>query len=152
MFGQTTRFQGSQTWVYQQPILLDNGKWDAIYNSDGRQPNSGTINVNEKAKTFCITDESGESINARISKIEHVQEKDIDFGDVTRVIYRGTSLSTGHDTKLVFTKTKNNGTLVRWYTTRIINTGVIIQGKEVRFDDWECYQFKTLFLNTSIVK
>ena len=101
------------------------------------------MKVNEKTKSLYISEENGGGFNAQITKIEHIQEKDIDFGDVTRIIYRTITPSTGREGKLVFTKTKNNETIIRWYTGRM---------QDSRFDGWECYQFKTLFLNTSIVK
>jgi hypothetical protein len=85
--------------------------------------------------------------------MEHnIQTNDIDFGQVTKTIYKGISTESSNLIKLVFMQTRNAGIVIRLYFQRIINTGIVIQGKEVKFDDWECYHDQDLFLNISIVK
>lgn len=138
-------FVGFQQRIYQQPILSDNGKWDALYEGGEWVWMEGKIVVDEKRKTLRVVYADGTSWDARITKKELIKEKDVDFGDVTRIVFRGVWVVNSKAMKLVLTQTKKAGLVVRLYSRRIIDTGIMIEDKEIKFEDWECYDRITLF-------
>lgn len=138
----TLLFNGYQQWFYQKPMMMPSGKWDAYYESNDRIDISGKILVNEKTKTLSVVFVNGESWNAKIIKKEIVQEKS---GADVQTIYRGIWVDNQMIMKLVETSTWTNGCEIKLYSRQITDTGLVINGKEVKFDDFECYKIVTLF-------
>jgi hypothetical protein len=55
-------------------------------------------------------------------------------------------LSDNHkDSKLVLIQTKTAGLIVKIYSQQIIDPGIKVEGKEIKFNDFECYDKITLF-------
>jgi hypothetical protein len=147
IFGQnikTVFFNRCYISIYQRPIMLPSGKWDAIYENLGWSDYQGKITIDEAKKTIQIIYSIGETRTIKNIKKEVVGSF-MDEKGVVETTYRGIYTSDLIEAKLVITETKFSECTIKYYSNRIIDTGIMISGKEVKFDDFECFKNIVLF-------
>jgi hypothetical protein len=130
--------------IYQQAMMMPSGKWDAMYENLGWADFQGKISVDEPNKTIVITYTDGENRTIKNIKKEIIGSFMDDKG-IVQTVYRGLINSDLTEAKLEISETKNNICTIKYYSQRIIDTGLKISGQEVKFNDFECFKNIILF-------
>jgi len=147
LIGQTTKnvfFSMYYLSVYQRPMMMPSGKWDAMYENMGWTNTQGKITVDETNKIIIITFSNGENRTIKNIKKE-IKGSFIDEKGIVQTLYRGVLATDMTEAKLEITETKNSECTIKYCSNRIIDSGVVISGQEVKFNDYECYKNIVLF-------
>lgn len=130
--------------TYQKPMLMPSGKWDAMYENFGWTDYQGKIAVDETNKTIIITYSDGVRRTLKNIKKEIIGSF-MDEKGIVKTIYRGLITPDLTEAKLVITETNNSKCTIEYYSQRIIDTGIVISGQEVKFNDFECFKNIVLY-------
>ena len=130
--------------IYQQPMMMPSGKWDAMYENLGWTDFQGKISVDETNKTIIISYTDGKKRILKNIKKEIIGSF-MDEKGIVQTIYRGLITTDLTEAKLEITETKNSECTIKYFSQRIIDTGVKISDQEVKFNDFECFKNIALF-------
>ncbi len=124
LLGQSNKsvnFSGYQQIIYQHPVKLPSGEWQAYYSNTDYTYSPGKITMDSTLNIFEITFNNGDKWTAKIESQKVVEEDDKSFGKVTKTIYMGYWTDINEEAKLVITLTKKYGCLTVMYSRRILD-------------------------------
>lgn len=136
LFGQETKtvfFEGYQQSTFLQPVRMGT-HWEAIYEPSERTQMAGKISIQENTFNFVFS--NGTTWHA-INVTKEVKE--------IQTFYRGVWSNNKEEAKLIVTETTAGPCTFELRSRRIIDTGIVVEGKEIKFDDAECYEIITQF-------